>query len=111
MFGFVSKKIYDSVCKNLVRVTNKNDELDKENNNLKHKLEVIIEDNQELRSINDFYIEKYKNAKNIIRILNNENPNNIQIPENCPKCNTLLVYNEYAHIATCPNVDCDTIIK
>lgn len=108
---FVSKKTYDFVCMQLVRMTTKYDSLIKENENLKQKMELVIEDNQELRTINDFYIEKYKNAKNIIRILNNENSNNTQIPENCPHCKTPLVYNEYAHIATCPNVECDTVIK
>ena len=112
MFGlFVQKSEYNVLKKDFDAMRTKCIEVMEENSKLKQKIENVTEDNQELRTINDFYIDKYKNAKNIIRVLNNDKSDYLQIPENCPKCNTLLVYNEYSHIATCPSPTCDVIFK
>lgn len=95
MFKFIDKKYYESLCK--------------ENNEFKIKLDVLSEDNQNLRNVNDFYIKQYNDAKTIIRLLNNSIPGKSQIPEVCPTCNNPLFYNENLHIATCTN--CNSIIR
>lgn len=95
MFKLINKKTYDLLCL--------------ENNHNKLTIDVLTEDNQNLRNVNDFYIRRYNDAKNIIRILNNKIPGNTQIPEKCAICDNILFYNENLHVATC--VNCSIIIK
>jgi len=103
MFGFVSKKKFKYCESEYIRVNTENNELIKENEKLKRLMEIVNEDNQVLRNVNDFYLKKYNDAKNIIRTLNNENPDKIKIPSKCKVCDELLNYNENLHIAVCPN--------
>ena len=98
---FVSRKRFKWYENELIKVTHENSELRKENEKLKREIEIVNEDNQLLRDVNDFYLKKYNDAKDMIRTLTNKDPNNSNIPYKCRECGDILNYNENLHIATC----------
>ena len=106
---FVSKKSHEKLDKECIRLQNQVFELEDKLKTLQQNLDIVTDDNLELRNINDFYIKKYNDAKNIIRIMKNGVYGNGVIPEKCPYCDEVLIYNEYLHIGSCPQ--CKSIIK
>lgn len=109
MFRIISKKSFDYMSNENLELTRKNNELIKENEKFQRLLDIVNEDNQILRNINEFHLKKYNDAKNIIRTLNNENPKNNIIPSKCDVCCEVLNYNENLHIAVCP--ECNKTFK
>lgn len=102
MFGLIRKKHYDERVTELVQY---NKELLDENNKLKRLMDIVNEDNQELRNANDFYLRKYNDTKNMVRELTNKDPDKTVIPRRCRECGDELNYNENLHIAVC--IACD----
>lgn len=105
MFGFVKKKDYNALVEAFETIKCDYKQACKVRDDHANTIDLLTEDNQILATTNEYYLKRYTEAQNIIRVLKNESTG-IVIPEKCPHCEAVMIYNENLHMAICP--DCKT---